>query len=316
MQTQRSFSKTWLFGAGAAVVLGLAAIVAGFASQYHYRAGYVGQHSADSHPQNSGHFWLAVYAPNSGELTSGGRYHDGPGCAFPGSSRPASCSSATGGDYAWDIGAAAGSPAYLSVKWAGYALGASPQVHPSRDISIYGKVVSEGNWGSTNACKYQRIEIWVSWWDSGGIPHLDNMGRVDFGHLYPFDYSVGQWISPNASELRSDTGLGYVNYPWGKKVGTEFNGSETGCSSAPHTHMETFSSHSWGATYEKHGWGADYYWYNHVEYLVGQPKINGTPAAWGGPLVPAEGYSGPTSVAGGGSLMSLIGGDTKSDAMW
>lgn len=68
----------------------------------------------------------------------------------------------------------------------------------------------------------------------------------------------------------------------------------------------------WGASYERHGLGADYYVFNHVEYVAGQPPGK----SWGGPLVPSQGYSGPATVGLGGSLLSLIGGNNTTDAMW
>jgi hypothetical protein len=304
----------------AVTFLGMMASSSADASQSHYKSGSPSGtvDSGGTHPNNPAHIWIYTYAPVTATVTSGGRYHDGKGCVVPGSSRPNSCGSATGGDYAWDFGAAGNTSSYLTLRYGGYATGGSAFIGYSSDISIYGKVVFQGSWGSTNACKYEEIDVYVAWTDTLGGGHLDKVGRVDVGHLWPFDYPVGSWIYPDATEPRSDGGTGYVAYPGARRVGVVFNGTELGCSPyGPHEHMESFSYHRYGASFERHGDGPDYYYYGHVEYIVGQPKDgNGLPLSWGGPKDPQQGYSGPTSVGQGGSAMSLIGGNTTADGMW
>jgi hypothetical protein len=260
------------------------------ASTTHWGGGG-GSHSSGSHGSNPGHVWVSVGSPkDAGHVSSGGRYHD---CVDSnGDGIFESCHAADGGDWANDVTGTGGG--YLYMNYAGYGSGASVTPNQSRPIAIYGYVAYQGTWSGQAACVYQRYEIWVEYYDTGGTYHFEKVGYQTIGHAVNWAYSTGSWIYPNASRSLPEGGT--VSYVDGAYIGDTYQGSPVSCNGGTHLHLEAYSAHDYGAQYEWHGEGPESFNYSTAHLHQSWPS--------------------PWDDATWGTVMGFVGGGSYSVSMW
>lgn len=214
-----------------------------------------GYDTAGTHQNNPSHLWVVVGAAHSGSITSGGIFHDNCGDAvYPFDGSLDTCYG-TGGDYAIDINASAGTPTYLYLDYAGYGqCGIYPYPTPcnpvnlNQSVTIKAKVASGG--GSGN-CQYRWFDVLASYQDTAGNTFTDKkIGQIELIHQDSWTYSVGTTIHANASKTLPG-GSGTLNYISGVQVASVASGSSS-CSSGSHVHMEIYSTHMWGGWQEWH----------------------------------------------------------------
>ena len=290
-------------------VLALGAVIAATATNSHHTAGTSGTHSSGSHSLNPAHIWLSFRGDHSGNVTSGGRYHDGCVDLNPPSQTLDRCYSAHGGDYAIDVGSTGTS--YISLDYAGYADPIPPRTltpNHNANMDVYLRLVQTGNYRNDPvgrpACNWQKWELKIVYWATQDPTQIKSavVGYLWFAHLN-FSYStVGTFIYPNASRPQ-DGGTGTVYYVSPTSIGSVYPGGDTvnpKCSDGAHSHMEWYSNHSWGAPYEWHSTlGPDYFYDYHVH--------------GGGGVEPAFSSASTMNTS---RVVGFVGGGTTSPAMW
>lgn len=215
-----------------------------------------GYDSPTTHGQNPGHLYVAVGAPHSGAVTSGGIFHDSCSDSVAPLDGNLDTYFGTGGDYALDIDGAENTDTYLYLDYGGYG---DCDIYPyptpcsaiDRDENMTIKARLQSADGSGN-CQYQWYDVLASYRDVAGNVFTDKVvGRVKLLHQQQWAYTtVGTIIQANASKTISG-GTGTLNYISGLRVASVAEGSSS-CSTGPHVHVEVYSTHMWGGWRERH----------------------------------------------------------------
>lgn len=250
-------------GAAAAVVCVLLLTGLANAHSFHWTSGTAGTHTASSHTNNPGHLSVVLKSPSTGQISSGGVFHDG--CTST------SCKGAWAswaGDWALDISAAGGTPVNLNLDIDGWATGGDPVVNPNAPMSVWAVAGPIGNFRSDQglaydpACDWQQFDIKASYVGTNGTPAENRqIGSVWFAHIDrdSLVYAPGTIINTNLASKQNPNGTGTIQYLTGRTIGVLYDGEgtvpgKTGyvCSSGPHLHLEGVNAHSWGNLMEWH----------------------------------------------------------------
>jgi len=290
----------------------------------HWTSGTGGTHSVGSHAYNPAHVAIALRAPISGPITSGGRFHDV--CT------ETTCYGARSSwysDWSLDLGLGAGESAdvYLNADVDGWGTNEVTYLPDhNRDIRVYAVTEAVGDfrseYGGDPACKWQPFEIRVSYWDTSGNAVTARVGKVWLAHITPM-YSANQILQgPDTAARPNPKGTGKI-YPLRVKVGTVYPGAGTVrnssgnvCSTGPHVHVEALNYHNWGNLIEWHSAeGPDGYVYttptlNHIH-----EGLSVSPAGLPTYNVYGSGYILSDSVTQNSTKLGWLGGDPTSFKM-
>jgi|GEM_PF-6956540 len=221
-------------------------------SQTHWTTGTELGHDSSSHPNNLSHIRVWVGADHSGTISSGGQLHDrclgGPPCL-----------SGAGGDFAIDIGAGGGGQdSYLTLLWGGSSVDpyTTNPIDFSQNVTMKASVDRQQNFRTTfgdsahRACDYQRYKVLVTYTDTSGVPHPDQViGWVYIAHLNNWQYGLNATLNANKfSTFEAGGILGEIDL----KVGTISTTVDYDCSWGAHSHVELLHSHGWGEQFEWH----------------------------------------------------------------
>ncbi|HET7737268.1 MAG TPA: hypothetical protein VFK32_01725 [Tepidiformaceae bacterium] len=248
-----------LVALGAGVALCIAGWTIASADGPHATSGFDGVHQDDSHQWNPAHLWVLFGAPGPGHIMSGGRFHTN--CDW-------SLLECTGAfrdtDWALDIGHVEDFDSRLYLGYGGWGAGG---LTPDNDLPIVlaARVVGAGNLrehlqGVFPACDWQQYAVLASFWDTAGNYHREQpIGALWYSHLTNWSYGLGDYVPPD-TVLSNPYGSGVVHTISGQKMGEVFRGGDAissafghgSCSQGDHTHIEGYSSHSWGFLYEWH----------------------------------------------------------------
>ncbi len=281
--------------------------------------------SAPSHPNNPGHLWISVWTDHVGTITSGGRFHDGCSTLKQTAGSPdwfVNDTNADGRldycrgplgfaeDFSMDIGGSGTSR--VKVDYAGYDAGANPAVKNNTPIYLQLYVSSKGNFsGSNPACVWTRYLVQATYTNTNNVTGTYPIGYVNLAHVTT-THSVGTTITWTHSRANGN-GTGTVHYV-DVAAGSVYNGSDGAggaiCSTAAHSHLGLYSSHSWGAQYEWHGQGPDFYYGLHVH----GPSV--FPSAYNSPPDGDYGLLTPVDSPGSTQIMGFLGGGRAGYTQW